>query len=92
MHDLARHATHATETLEIASDLFEVIEEKLDALKLETAASSHHSNASEVCLLVSLVRSLHKRSIANEKRLQNEINLVCWNNGKLTSTNLMRGV
>ncbi|KAF3771368.1 hypothetical protein M406DRAFT_230562, partial [Cryphonectria parasitica EP155] len=77
LHDLARHAIHATEALEVVNQTVDHIlarhtEYARPGPRCPTAVSGLHSRLQYGKTVLS---SLRHRSISNEKRLQNEIQL-----------------
>jgi Mg2+ and Co2+ transporter CorA len=84
LHDIARHAIHVTETLDVSIQTLEyILAHHQDCLRLKHTISSGTDQIpqawqdihSHLSFLQSYLRNLRHRSISNEKRLQNEIQL-----------------
>lgn len=86
LHDLARHATHVSEILEVAVGTVTALREQGVAHSMTSepqdgtsTASMHEENLEvESLLLLQVLRNLLHRAHSVEKRLQNENNLVEW--------------
>ncbi|RMZ75711.1 hypothetical protein DV738_g5333, partial [Chaetothyriales sp. CBS 135597] len=63
LHDLARHAIHVSETLDLASNTIDGI------------LAHHHSVSNRLLFYQDMIRGLRLRSTSNRERLQNEIAL-----------------
>ena len=78
LHNIARHATHVTETLEVASLSMDRIISLHQSIQQAVAVSNTnqwHAVHDRLNFYHSLTTSLYFRSISNEKRLANEIQL-----------------
>ncbi|KAJ5774432.1 hypothetical protein N7457_009328 [Penicillium paradoxum] len=78
LHDIARHAIHVNETLDVALKNLEHIlthHEDFMNLKPENACVASEDIHSRLRSWESFISNLRFRSISNEKRLQNEIQL-----------------
>ncbi|KAK7956407.1 uncharacterized protein PG986_005629 [Apiospora aurea] len=76
-HDMARHATHVTETLDTALGTMDAMLSQHDAIKSELSDTRSWSRVHQPLLFFrNILGSLRCRSHANEKRLANEIQLV----------------
>lgn len=82
LHNIARHATHVTETLDVSIQTLEqILAHHNDYLKLEHINSSGNDRIlqswedihSQLSFLRSCLGSIRCRSTTNEKRLQNEM-------------------
>lgn len=91
LHDMARHAVHATETLILAQDFIGCMIKDLQkigrkVLKEEDEYEEFFASVLEpLHFSAQRARSLEERSEANKARLQNEISLV-----SLTAVDLTR--
>jgi Mg2+ and Co2+ transporter CorA len=79
LHDIARHAIHVTETLEVTVQNIEQIVKQHELFVSSRTHSQTETNHQEVsrrlAFFKSYIDSQRQRSISNEKRLQNEIQL-----------------
>lgn len=78
LHDMARHAIHSTETLDVTKETVgHILAHYKDFLRTDLGRSAGGAAGLHACLQYSetVLGSLRHRSIANEKRLQNEIQL-----------------
>lgn len=95
LHDIARHAIHVTETLEVISDTMIRVLDEHDAFTkrhnfaiaqqagnstctapvADNITTVHEKIHRRLCFLQHFIVSQKQRSIANEKRLQNELQL-----------------
>ncbi|KAJ5318746.1 hypothetical protein N7476_005166 [Penicillium atrosanguineum] len=79
LHDIARHAIHVTEALEVAVLNIEHIgtqhEAFVDSRADGRAGAAHREISRRLAFFKSYIGSVRQRSISNEKRLQNEIQL-----------------
>ena len=89
LHDIARHACHSSETLEVAIDTVEAMHDQYQAF-----LSSSKSNSALSCptrlgqylgFQKRMMKGLHTRSVAVETRLKNEINMVAQEESTLTA-------
>jgi hypothetical protein len=76
MHDLARHAIHSSETLAATVKSMKTLGEDLSKIGVNTVQQRSQDHTLDLRLLTKLLDGLEHRSVANEKRLQNEITLV----------------
>ena len=83
LHNLARHATHSSETLDVAAESLASIIGQHDVFS-QSGWSCPGLDAVTLCqtrqhlgFQMQVLRSLKARSKANESRLRNEIDLVC---------------
>ncbi|KAI2635287.1 hypothetical protein GGS21DRAFT_74382 [Xylaria nigripes] len=79
LHNLARHSIHVTETLDVAVGTMERMLSRHESL-LRVVSARHdeaqsHEVHSQLQFYESFISSLRHRSIANDKRLLNEIQL-----------------
>lgn len=76
LHDMARHAIHVSETLDVAVQTIERMlrrhKDITPSLSKENGSQTIHS---EIQFFESFISSLRHRSISNEKRMVNEIQL-----------------
>ena len=79
LHDIARHAIHVTEALEVTVQNIEQISRQHEIFvnsRTDLQAEPAHQEVSErLAFFKSYIDSARQRSISNEKRLQNEIQL-----------------
>ncbi|KAI1076455.1 hypothetical protein F5B20DRAFT_594138 [Whalleya microplaca] len=81
LHDIARHAIHVSETLDVTSKTMEgIIAQHHDFLNQGFTAEKSDLNSSEnigrqLHSWSHMISSLHYRSVSNKDRLQNEIQL-----------------
>lgn len=79
LHDIARHAIHVTEALEVTVQNIEHISRQHEIFinsRTDLQAESAHQEVSErLAFFKSYIDSARQRSISNEKRMQNEIQL-----------------
>lgn len=79
LHDIARHAIHVTEALEVTVQNIEQIvrqHELFVSSRTHSQAETNHQEVSRrLAFYKSYIDSQRQRSISNEKRLQNEIQL-----------------
>jgi hypothetical protein len=83
LHDLARHAIHSSETLDVAVDILTNMMRQHELLthtvNSNGAAEATASRVKQhLCFQAHMLRSLRSRSVAIEHRLRNEINLVSF--------------
>ncbi|THY08523.1 hypothetical protein D6D02_06993, partial [Aureobasidium pullulans] len=81
LHNTARHTAHATETVNVASDVFSRMATQCEALAARQEQNSSEAEAmyerfETLKFLHSIMIGIGARSASNEKRLSNEINLV----------------
>ena len=82
MHEIARHATHSSETLEVAMEVLSQMIQEHRAWFNDNAAKNANKAMSLEPIRKSLqyqntiLKCLHLRAKAIEERLRNEINLV----------------
>ena len=82
LHDIARHACHSSETLTTAQDVMAAIISQHDDFWLRRGHitnqdKANHKQTNQKLLFQShMLRAFRSRSLANESRLQNQINLV----------------
>lgn len=83
MHEIARHIVHSSEMLDTAMTVVNSMLSELTIFTTENGLLSKQAErdarqtAKAFRHHITVLRCLHKRSQALEKRLQNEINLVC---------------
>jgi hypothetical protein len=76
LHDMARHAIHVTETLEVDMETLDRIVQQHKSLDSSVRNSPAWQNVHQQLLFDrQMVISLRHRSVSNEKRLQNEMKL-----------------
>lgn len=78
LHDIARHAIHVSETLDVANDtLTRIITEHEIFMASDVAVDKNLSQDihHRLRFIESMMTSLRQRSVSNEKRLLNEIQL-----------------
>jgi Mg2+ and Co2+ transporter CorA len=79
LHDIARHAIHVTEALEMTAQNIEQIARQHETfVNSQTdlqAEPAHQEVSRRLAFFQSYIDSIRQRSISNEKRLQNEIQL-----------------
>ncbi|KAJ6104369.1 hypothetical protein N7523_010689 [Penicillium sp. IBT 18751x] len=79
LHDIARHAIHVTEALEVTVQNIDQIGRQheifVDSWKGSRARAAHQEVSRRLAFFKSYIDSARQRSISNEKRLQNEIQL-----------------
>jgi len=79
LHDIARHAIHVTEALEVTVQNIEHIASQhnvfVSSRKDLQAEATHREVSGRLAFFKSYIDSIRQRSISNEKRLQNEIQL-----------------
>lgn len=80
LHEVARHTAHATETVQVSSNVLERMTSECETLA-QRQANEIDEEATYQCLEAlklqhSMMLGIGFRSISNEKRLSNEINLV----------------
>lgn len=77
---MARHTAHATETVQVAGNVIERMASECEALaERETdddAEQAMYERLESLRMHHSMMLGVAARSISNEKRLSNEINLV----------------
>lgn len=80
LHEVARHTAHATETVQVAGNVIERMASECEALaERETdddAEQAMYERLESLRMHHSMMLGVAARSISNEKRLSNEINLV----------------
>ncbi|THY12279.1 hypothetical protein D6D00_10487, partial [Aureobasidium pullulans] len=84
LHEVARHTAHATETVQVAGDVLERMASQCGILaQRQSEDSASEAESEEMYERFEMLRFMHSmmtgvaaRSISNEKRLSNEINLV----------------
>ncbi len=81
MHEIARHAIHSVETLDVAVHTVTALHDQYKRiLQMETQSDESRikspSTQKHMEFQVHLLQNLRSRSQANEKRIQNEITLV----------------
>ncbi|KAG9525612.1 hypothetical protein KCV07_g991, partial [Aureobasidium melanogenum] len=80
LHEVARHTAHATETVQVAGNVIERMVSECEALAErendDDAEQAMHERLESLRLHHSMMLGVAARSISNEKRLSNEINLV----------------
>lgn len=81
LHDLARHAIHSTEVLEVAvstlTHLTELKQPTSSKISIECHPSTESSPSERLIrFYLTLLQNFHHRSQAVESRIHNEINLV----------------
>ncbi|KAH6686341.1 hypothetical protein F5X68DRAFT_208813 [Plectosphaerella plurivora] len=89
MHDLARHAVHISETLEVGIDSIAALVDRHGAFITERHPGSPASSIHDRLLAFqNLLLSLRRRSDSNHQRLQNEIQLafnnVSWRDAAIS--------
>ncbi|KAI0096404.1 hypothetical protein GGR51DRAFT_31027 [Nemania sp. FL0031] len=82
LHDIARHAIHVSETLDVAAQTIErMLSRHKELMRLLPGEVTHpnvgaHAIHSEMQFFESFISSLRCRSTSNDKRMANEIQLV----------------
>jgi hypothetical protein len=80
LHEMARHTAHATETAQVAGNVIERMVFECEALTErqndDDAEQAMYERLESLKMHHSMMLGLAARSISNEKRLSNEINLV----------------
>jgi hypothetical protein len=80
LHEVARHTAHASETVQVASNILERMVSECDALAQrqpnDTDEEAMYEYLETLKLQHSMLLGIGDRSTSNEKRLSNEINLV----------------
>jgi hypothetical protein len=80
LHEVARHTAHATETVQVASNILERMVCECEALAQrqpnDTDEEAMYEYFEALKLQHSMLLGIAARSTSNEKRLSNEINLV----------------
>ncbi|KAG9554580.1 hypothetical protein KCU71_g9460, partial [Aureobasidium melanogenum] len=80
LHEVARHTAHATETVQVAGNVIERMASECEALAEREndgdAEQAMHERLESLRMHHSMMLGVAARSISNEKRLSNEINLV----------------
>ncbi|KAH0278933.1 hypothetical protein KCU91_g2130, partial [Aureobasidium melanogenum] len=80
LHEVARHTAHATETVQVAGNVIERMASECEALaERETdddAEQAMYERLESLRMHHSMMLGVAARSISNEKRLSNEINLL----------------
>jgi hypothetical protein len=80
LHEVARHTSHATETVQVASNILERMVCECEALAQrqpnDTDEEAMYEYFEALKLQHSMLLGIAARSTSNEKRLSNEINLV----------------
>ncbi|KAG9515019.1 hypothetical protein KCU93_g9588, partial [Aureobasidium melanogenum] len=80
LHEMARHTAHATETAQVAGNVIERMASECEALAErendDDAEQAMHERLESLRMHHSMMLGVAARSISNEKRLSNEINLV----------------
>ncbi|KAI1434574.1 hypothetical protein GGR50DRAFT_391623 [Xylaria sp. CBS 124048] len=72
MHDIARHGIHVTETLDVAVETLQRMLDRHDRLLQKDRSDDIHS---QLQFFDSFIASMRCRSVSNDKRLLNEIQL-----------------
>ncbi|KAK8101340.1 hypothetical protein PG999_011714 [Apiospora kogelbergensis] len=76
LHDISRHAVHVTETLDVSIETMDGMLLQHEAIKERLEGDdSWQTVHRQLCFSRQLLKGLRWRSMANEKRLQNEIQL-----------------
>ncbi|KAI1121220.1 hypothetical protein F5Y10DRAFT_256733 [Nemania abortiva] len=75
LHDVARHAIHVSETLDVAAQTIERILRRHKDLMGSTPEDGQQAVHSEIQFFESFISSLRCRSASNDKRMANEIQL-----------------
>ena len=81
LHDIARHAIHVSETLDVVTETFKgILAQHDDFLSRRTTYQPIEDDASEdiqrqLRFCQDMIRNLRHRSVSNRERLQNEIQL-----------------
>ncbi|KAH6645075.1 hypothetical protein BKA67DRAFT_595993 [Truncatella angustata] len=91
LHDIARHAIHVNETLDVSKKTLDNIIARHQEIKCDTPDSVVWWSVHQRFVAAkTMIESLRGRSISNEKRLQNEIqlafNIVALQMGRATQT------
>ncbi|KAG9554635.1 hypothetical protein KCU71_g8829, partial [Aureobasidium melanogenum] len=80
LHEMARHTAHATETAQVAGNVIERMASECEALTErqndDDAEQAMYERLETLKMHHSMMLGVAARSISNEKRLSNEINLV----------------
>lgn len=80
MHEVARHAAHATETAQVAGNVIERMVSECEVLaqrqENDDAEQTMYERLVALRMYHSMMLGIAARSTSNEKRLSNEINLV----------------
>jgi len=77
MHEIARHLIHCSETLSTALSVVDSMIKECSSSRVIIGEQSSYECLREMEFIASLMRNLLHRSNALEKRMQNEIALVC---------------
>ncbi|KAJ2992509.1 hypothetical protein NUW58_g2150 [Xylaria curta] len=76
LHDIARHAVHVSETLDVATQTIQrMLSRHEDVIQLLNYPDPSREIHSQLQFFESFLSSLKCRSVANEKRMSNEIQL-----------------
>ncbi|KAI1307453.1 hypothetical protein F5Y03DRAFT_352309 [Xylaria venustula] len=76
LHDIARHAIHVSETLEVSiKTIKRMIDRHKDLWPSLSNQDGEHEISSQLQFFESYISSLSSRSVSNEKRMLNEIQL-----------------
>jgi hypothetical protein len=82
MHEMARHAIHSSETLNVSVEITETMQQQVIHLSTTRTrdssdrATALHQIRTHIDSQIRMLRSLSLRSQSNKERLQNEIALV----------------
>ncbi|KAH0368920.1 hypothetical protein KCU65_g3769, partial [Aureobasidium melanogenum] len=80
LHEVARHTAHATETVQVAASVIERMASECEALAErqsdDDAEQAMFERLESLRMHHSMILGVAARSISNEKRLSNEINLI----------------
>jgi hypothetical protein len=82
LHEISRHATHSTETLDVTIQSLKTVRQRHRELHEHAASTTAGTEASwkqsqqHMDFQVQLIHNLQLRSAANQERLQSEITLV----------------
>ncbi|CDM36734.1 hypothetical protein DTO013E5_2856 [Penicillium roqueforti] len=79
LHDIARHAIHVTESLDVAVQNIEHLVQQheiyIKSMQVEPQPKSHQRISRRLAFFQSYIGSIRHRSVSNQLRLQNEIQL-----------------
>jgi hypothetical protein len=81
LHEVSRHATHVSETLEVATKSFKALLDQRDNLisySPETSPTTRNETSDLLKLAAQVTENLLSRSESNKARIQNEISLVSF--------------
>lgn len=81
LHEVARHTAHATETVQMASNVLNRMASRCEALAQRQSGDDAEAMYERLEILRfqhSMMQGIAARSMSNEKRLSNEINLVSF--------------